>query len=70
MKRGVFGGIAAAAMMAVGALAYLPRSQRFGGGKPKGYRIVRRLNRSQHWRRASSYAHARALSPFPDLPVR
>ncbi len=38
--------------------------------RPKAYRRINRLNRSQHWRRAMTYAEARALSPFPDRPVR
>lgn len=28
------------------------------------------LNRSRHWRYAETYSQARALSPFPDRPVR
>lgn len=29
-----------------------------------------RLNRSANWRFAKSYAHARTMAPFPELPVR
>jgi hypothetical protein len=29
-----------------------------------------RLNRSQHWTPATSYNHARAISPVPTMPVR
>jgi hypothetical protein len=29
-----------------------------------------RLNRSRHWRPARTYKEARAISPFPDRPVR
>lgn len=29
-----------------------------------------RLNRSRNRRRATSYAHARTLAPFPERPVR
>ncbi len=28
------------------------------------------LNRSQNWRRAESYLHARSLAPNPNIPVR
>lgn len=38
--------------------------------KPSGYRTIRRLNRSQHWKPAKSYAHARAMSPYPERPVK
>lgn len=36
----------------------------------KAARAVPRLNRSQHWGPAETYAEARFLSPFPDRPVR
>lgn len=33
-------------------------------------RNVGHLNRSRRWRWAGTYAEARALSPFPERPVR
>ncbi len=36
----------------------------------RGYHKTSRLNRSKHWRRAASYKEARAMSPFPERPVR
>lgn len=50
------------------ALSALPAGGRRSA--PRGYRIIRRLNRSQRWKRATSYIEARALSPFPQRPVR
>ncbi len=39
--------------------------------KPRKSRLPSpRLNRSRNWRYARSYAEARAMSPFPDRPVR
>lgn len=40
------------------------------GNPPKGYRVVNRLNRSRNWSPATSYSHARSLSPYPGRPVR
>lgn len=37
---------------------------------PRGWRRVSRLNRSQHWKFAATYKEARAISPYPDRPVR
>jgi hypothetical protein len=49
----------------------MPRGWRgYGWNAPKGYRRVNRLNRSSKWRSATSYTHARSLSPFPERPVR
>jgi hypothetical protein len=40
------------------------------GTQSSGYRTIHRLNRSQKWKRARTYSEARALSPFPERPVR
>lgn len=50
----------------------LTRLAMYGAAKtaPRGYRTIHRLNRSQNWRPARSYTHARSISPYPDRPVR
>lgn len=54
-----------------GAWGRPPEPRRWGREQSRtGYRTINRLNRSQRWLRASSYAHARALSPVPERPVR
>ena len=61
--------MAAASMALAGApligSGYGPRNTR-----PSGWRTIHHLNRSQKWKRARTYAEARALSPYPDRPVR
>ena len=62
------GGVVAAALLSVA--AFMPGPRRGTLGQAKGYRTIHRLNRSQNWKRAASYAHARSISPFPNRPVR
>lgn len=50
--------------------AFYDWRDRLRGLGRKGYRTIHRLNRSQHWKPASSYQHARDISPFPLRPVR
>lgn len=45
-------------------------AERFNLPKPKSHRTINTLNRSRKWKRANSYKHARAISPYPDRPVR
>lgn len=46
------------------------------GPSPKGAKVTRtlrsrvRLNRSRKWADATTYKEARAMSPFPERPVR
>lgn len=37
---------------------------------PMSWGRTSNLNRSRHWRYAKTYQDARAISPFPDRPVR
>lgn len=53
--------------MRLGTPGYGPRGQ---FNTARGYRTIHRLNRSQRWREAKSYAHARKISPCPERPVR
>jgi hypothetical protein len=76
--------IAAASMIAVGPgysieraaeRAVMPPAPTRSSRKrvvPMGYRRINRLNRSQHWKRADSYEHARQIAPLPHClrPVR
>jgi hypothetical protein len=39
-------------------------------GPVSAYRAYSRLNRSRKWRHANTYAEARAMSPYPERPVR
>lgn len=58
------------ALMALFANMVLPSGLSRHRPARRGYKIIRRLNRSQNWRSARSYKEARALSPYPDRPVR
>ena len=77
MDRKAFSPAASAIMALADAAAQAMNFNPFSGGgygplhtKPKAWRTIPRLNRSQHWPRARSYKHAREMSPFPERPVR
>lgn len=53
------------AILAHGNAGYGPRHS-----VPSGYRRISRPNRSRKWRSARTYAEARAMSPYPERPVR
>ena len=63
------GSLAAAALAAGSPISSATKRTRRGNA-PKGYRTIHRLNRSQNWRPARSYEETRAMSPYPDRPVR
>lgn len=73
MPRLSFGFAAALAAASASALGAFPAGA-LGYGplhtKPKGWRRINRLNRSRRWAFAETYAEARALSPYPNRPVR
>jgi len=73
-SRGLFiAGLAALASALTAAMPLHMRPKRGYGPRHtggSGWRTIHRLNRSQNWRPAKSYKHARSISPYPDRPVR